>query len=101
MAKSSPLLEVECPCCEAILKVDPTTGTVISHKAKEKPPVIDDIPTAVARLKEEAARRDQKFEKSVADQKNRQDILSKKFDELFKQAKENPDIGPPPKDIDL
>jgi len=28
-------------------------------------------------------------------------VLSKKFDELLKQAKENPDVGPRKKDIDL
>ena len=28
-------------------------------------------------------------------------VLEKKFDELFKQAKENPDMTPPKRDIDL
>jgi hypothetical protein len=28
-------------------------------------------------------------------------VLAKKFDELLKQAKENPDVTPPMRDIDL
>jgi hypothetical protein len=28
-------------------------------------------------------------------------VLEKKFDELFKRAKENPDTKPPTRDIDL
>jgi hypothetical protein len=28
-------------------------------------------------------------------------VLEKKFDELFKRAKENPDQAPPKRDIDL
>ena len=95
------LLEVTCPCCEAALKVDPETSAVISHKAKEKPPPIEDLTTAVSRLKDEAVKRDERFRKSFEEQKTRQDVLNKKFDELFKQAKENPDIRPPQKDIDL
>lgn len=102
MPKPSPaLLEVTCPCCETILKVDPATSAVISHKVKEKPPPIEDLGAAVQRLKGEEARRDEVFRKNMADQKNRQDVLNKKFDELFKQAKENPDDRPFQKEIDL
>ncbi|MBI3281158.1 MAG: hypothetical protein HYZ57_15090, partial [Acidobacteria bacterium] len=73
----------------------------ISHKVPEKPRTIDDLAVAAARLKDEAARREEVFQKSVADQKTRQSVLNKKFDELFKQAKENPDAPPPTRDIDL
>lgn len=101
MPRPSGLLEVQCPCCEAALKVDPETGAVISHKEKPKPKTLDDLNVGVARLKHEAAELDQKFQRSVEHEKNRQQVLSKKFDELFKQAKESPDTGPPQKDIDL
>ena len=101
MPSASRLLEVQCPCCEAALKVDPESGAVISHKEKPKPKTLDDLNVGVARLKNEAAELDQKFQRSVEHEKNRQQVLSKKFDELFKQAKENPDTGPRHKDIDL
>lgn len=94
------LIEVQCPCCEATLKIDPATSTVILHKEKEKPAPIEDLKTAVSQLKQEAARRDERFRKSFEDEKNRQDVLSKKFDELFKQAKSDPDMKPRRKEID-
>ncbi len=94
------LLEVACPCCEAMLKVDPATGAVITHKLKEKPRPIEDLKTAVSRLKQEEVARNEKFNRSVEEQKNRKDVLNRKFDELFKQAKEDPDMVPRRKEID-
>ena len=41
------------------------------------------------------------FLKSVESQKTHHDVLSKKFDEMLKIAKENPDEPPPKRDIDF
>ena len=95
------LIEVECPCCQAQLKVDPETQSVISHKVPEKPPAIEDLAAAVAKLKGEAGRRDEVFRKSVESQKLHGKVLEKKFDEMLRQVKENPDAPPPQRDIDL
>ena len=94
-------LDVQCPCCHATLKVDAETGAVLVHKEAEKPKPIEDIGAAVKGLKAEAAKREEIFQKSLSDQKNRQSVLDRKFDELFKQAKENPDERPFRPDIDL
>jgi hypothetical protein len=94
-------LEVECPCCRAKLKIDAETSAVITHKEAEKPRTVEDIGAAVAALKGEAARREEIFQKSFADQKTRQSVLDKKFDELFKQAKADPNSPPPKRDIDF
>jgi len=37
----------------------------------------------------------------VKEHASHQDVLSKKFDEMLKLAKENPDERPPIRDIDL
>ncbi len=95
------LFEVDCPCCGATLKIDPSTRAVISHKAKEKPREVEDLTEAVERLKGESARREELFQKQLAEQRTHQEVLSRKFDELLKQAKEKPDAEPPVKDIDL
>ena len=95
------LINIECPCCRAALKVDTATGAVITHKQPEKPPAIEDLGAAVKALKGEAARREEIFQKSFADQKNRQSVLDKKFDELFKQAKADPDSPPPKREFDF
>ena len=95
------MIETECPCCEAALKIDPATGAVISFVEKEKPRSVEDLNVAVQKLKGEAARREETFQKRMAEQKTHKDVLNRKFEELFKQAKESPDIEPPTKDIDL
>jgi hypothetical protein len=95
------LIEVACPCCQATLKIDPETRAVISHQVQEKPPAIEDLAAAVAKLKGEAGRRDEVFRKSVETEKMHGKVLEKKFDELLRQAKENPDKTPPKRDIDL
>jgi hypothetical protein len=97
----SELVVVTCPCCQAELHIDPETSAVIRHKEHVKPPTITDIEAAVQKLKAEPGRREEIFKKSVKEQKSHQDVLSKKFDEMLKLAKENPDEGPPLRDIDL
>ena len=84
-----------------LLKIDPETHAVITHKAPEKPPPIEDLAAAVAKLKGEAGRRDEVFRKQVEAEKSRGAVLNSKFDELLRQAKENPDSTPPKRDIDL
>jgi hypothetical protein len=83
------------------MKVDAETGAVLSHKTVEKPPPIEDLAAAVANLKGEAARREDIFQKSFAEQKTRQTVLDRKFEELLKDAKANPDTRPFKRDIDL
>lgn len=95
------LFEVECPCCQATLKIDPVTRTVIHAKEKEKPKAFEDWGKAIAKVKGEAAERENAFQKSLEAHKAQPAVLAKKFDELFKQAKENPDTGPRKRDIDL
>jgi hypothetical protein len=99
MAKD--FIEVDCPCCRTVLKVDAVTGAVLSHKQPEKPPPIEDLAAAVANLKGEAARREEVFQKSFADHNNRKSTLDRKFDELLKQAKSDPDAGPPKREFDF
>ena len=99
MAKA--MFDVECPCCQAILKIDPETRAIIAHTVHEKPLPIQDLAAEVAKLKGEGARREQLFQKSFEAEKAHGKVLEKKFDELFKRAKENPDLEPPKRDIDL
>jgi hypothetical protein len=99
MAKG--LWELKCPCCEAMLKIDPETRAVISHIVPEKPKPIGDLAAEVAKLKSAPGRREEMFQKSFEAEKMHGRVLEKKFEELFKQAKENPDLTPPKRDIDL
>lgn len=84
-----------------MLKVDTGTGIVLAHKQPEKAPIIEDLAAAAAKLKGEAAKRDEIFQKSFTDHQNRQSTMDKKFDELFKQAKEDPNEAPPKRAFDF
>ena len=79
----------------------PATRAVITHKEKPKPAPISDLQTAVSKLRQEEAGRDEKFRKQMEEERSRKDVLNKKFDELFKQVKEDPDsLKPRRKEID-
>ncbi len=99
MAKA--MFEVPCPCCQAILKIDPETRAVIAHTVPEKPRAIEDLAAEVEKLKGAGARREEAFRKQFEAEKSHGKVLEKKFEELFKRAKENPDLTPPKRDIDL
>ena len=94
------LIAVTCPCCKAELHIDPETSAIIRHVEFVKPPSVADIEQAVQKFKGEAGRREEVFKKSVAEHKTHQDVLGKKFDEMLRIAKENPDAPPPKRDID-
>jgi hypothetical protein len=95
------LFEVTCPCCQSTLKIDPDIRAVISHEEHQKPPVFEDFAAAVAKHKGDAGRREEAFQRSFAAEKNSTNVLNRKFDELLKQAKDNPEFGKKPRDIDL
>jgi ribulose kinase len=101
MAENPPLFDVTCPCCNAVLKVDPVDKAVISHTAAVKPKMFNDIEEAARAMKEQDSRRESIFRQSVEAQKHASDLLEKKFQEAVKKAKESPDTGRPIRDFDL
>jgi hypothetical protein len=102
MAKSShEPFEVGCPCCNALLKVDPDTKAVISHVAAVKPKTFNDFEAAAKAMREQEGRKESIFRQAVDAQKNNASLLEKKFQEAVKKAKETPDEGRPLRDFDL
>ncbi|MBK9168635.1 MAG: hypothetical protein IPM24_14355 [Bryobacterales bacterium] len=93
--------EVVCPCCDAVLKIDPETRSVLTHRVPEKPRAIEDLAAEVEKLKSSSSRHEEVFRKNIEKERMHGKVLEKKFDELFKQAKENPDLTPPRRDFDL
>jgi hypothetical protein len=98
---AQPMFDVVCPCCDAILKIDPETRAIIAHTVPVKPLPIEDLAAEVAKLKGAGERREQLFQKQFEAEKSHGKVLEKKFDELFKRAKEDPDTKPRTRDIDL
>jgi hypothetical protein len=102
MAKnpSAPLFEVACPHCHATLKVDAETKSVIAHTAPVAPKMFADFEAAAKSMREQDSRRESLFRQSVEAEKNKADVLEKKFQEAVKKAKETPDTKPI-RDFDL
>ena len=99
MARLKSEIEVPCPCCHAVLVIDTNLGRVISHQEPErghKP----ELSNAQGILAAEAQRREAIFQQSVYSEKTRGDVLSTRFDEALRQAKEEP-VTKPMRDFDL
>ena len=45
--------EITCPCCNAVLKIDPSTRAVIAHTAAVKPKMFNDMEEAARAMKEQ------------------------------------------------
>lgn len=101
MAKSPQSFEVACPCCGALLKVDPATRAVISHVAPVKQKTFSDLDAAARAMRDQEGRKESIFQQAVAAEKNKASVLEKKFQEAVKKAKETPEEGPMIRDMDL
>jgi len=96
-----PSFDVTCPCCGAVLKIDPATQGIITHTAPVKPKTFNDMEEAARAMKEQDSRRDSIFRQSMEAQKHASELLEKKFQEAVKKAKETPDTGKPIRDFEL
>jgi Zn-finger nucleic acid-binding protein len=101
MGLSDEAFEVMCPDCGAMLKIDPVTRSIIAHKSAPKKKMFEDFGEAAKALREADARRDSIFAQSVDAQKNKDDVMAKKFAEAVKKAKESPLTDRPLRDFDL
>jgi len=81
-------INVICPCCEATLTIDASTGAIISHEEKKKKlGSFEDLRTDLDRQKE---LREQIFSQEQEAHKDRKRLLQEKFDEAFKKAEKDP-----------
>ncbi len=101
MGLSDQPFEVMCPDCGGMLKVDPVSRSVIAHTPAPRKKTFEDFGAAAKALKEQDARRESIFAQSVQAEKNKEDVMAKKFAEAVKKAKESPNTGKPLRDFDL
>ena len=90
---------ITCPCCEAVLTVDASTGALVAHEEKKKVlGSFDDLKSDLSRQKE---LREQIFAQEMSSVKDRERLLDEKFKEAMKRA--DVDAGKPfrnPLDLD-
>jgi hypothetical protein len=102
MAKNkSQLIEVACPDCGAMLKVDAEARAIISHTPAPRKKTFEDLESAGRAMRESNERAESIFRQSVDAQKNSADLLEKKFEEALRKAKETPGAGKPLREFDL
>jgi len=92
MAKAKQqIIEVACPDCSAMLKIDVATGLVVSHTSAPRKRTFEDLETAAQALREHEERTQSIFRQSVDAEKNKEDLLEKRFAEALRKAKDAPD----------
>jgi len=95
MAKAKDkIFEVACPDCGAMLKVDAVSGVVVSHTPAPRKRMFEDLETAAKAMREHDERKESIFRQSVDAEKNKADLMEKKFAEALKKAKDAPDVKP-------
>jgi hypothetical protein len=85
-------IDITCPCCGALLKVDPGTGSIVWAEKKKEP--AKDFDELVTRVRSHKNVLDEKFARSVQQTKNQKEILDKKFEEARRRAAQNPNERP-------
>ena len=88
-----------CPCCDATLTVDATTGALIAHEEKKK--VHGSFEELKGEMSKQKEHREQIFAQEMSSMKDRERILDEKFKEALKRA--DTDSGKPfrnPLDLD-
>jgi len=92
--------EVACPDCGAMLKIDAATGLVVSHTSAPRKRMFEDLDAAAQAMREQDERKESIFRQSVDAEKNKADLLEKKFAEALRKAKDAPE-GKPLREFDL
>lgn len=94
------LIEVACPDCGAMLKIDAATGVMVSHTPAPRKRMFEDLETAAKAMREQDERKESIFRQSIEAEKNKEDLFEKKFAEALRKAKDAPE-GKPLREFDL
>jgi len=94
------IIEITCPDCSAVIKVDAVSGLVVSHTPAPRKRMFEDLETAAKAMREQDERKESIFRQSVDAERNKADLLEKKFAEALRKAKDAPQ-GKPLRDFDL
>jgi len=96
-----PIFEIACPDCGAMVKVDAATQTVIAHTPAPRKRTFEDLEAAARGMREQEERKESLFRQAVDAERNKTDLLDKRFAEALRKAKETPGTGKPLREFDL
>jgi hypothetical protein len=77
-----------------VLKVDAAMGVVVTHTPAPRKRTFEDLETAAKAMREQNDRKESIFRQSVEAEKNKEDLLEKKFAEALRKAKDAPEEKP-------
>jgi hypothetical protein len=97
--RPSTAFDVTCPCCKAVLTVDAEVRAVLAHRGPPKTGPLASLDKAMDHLRGAGARREAAFRQAAEAERTKGDVLSRKFGEGLKRAKDDP--NPPIRPIDL
>ena len=83
-----------------MIKIDAATGLVVSHTSAPRKRMFEDLETAAKAMRERDERKESIFRQSVDAERNKAELLEKKFAEALRKAKDAPE-GRPLRDFDL
>jgi hypothetical protein len=92
--------ELACPDCGAMMKIDAATGLLVSHTPAPRKRTFEDLETAAQAMRAQDERKESIFRQSLDAEKNKDDLLAKKFAEALRKAKDAPE-GKPLREFDL
>ena len=93
--------DVTCPECGGMLRIDPGTRAVIAHTPPPRKRTFEDFETAAKAMREGDERRESLFRQAVNAEKNKDDVMEKRFAEALRKARESPATERPLRDFDL
>lgn len=94
------VVEAICPDCGATLRIDTQTGAIVSHTPAPRKRTFEDLETAAKAMREQDDRKESIFRQSLEAEKNKEDLLEKRFAEALRKAKDAP-AGKPLREFDL
>lgn len=83
-----------------MLRVDGETGLVVSHTPAPRKRMFEDLETAAKAMREQEERKESLFRQSIDAEKNKADLMEKRFAEAVRKAKDAPE-GKPLREFDL
>ncbi|KAA3606695.1 MAG: hypothetical protein DWQ01_16905 [Planctomycetota bacterium] len=88
-------LEVRCPCCETLIRIDPATGAILGHGDRPK-----DLGEAVRRAEDRDLRSEDVFAQALKAERNRQAELDALFQKAQDKARDQDDDKAPDNPLD-
>jgi hypothetical protein len=97
----SQVFDILCPDCGGMLKIDSATRSVIAHTPAPRKRTFEDLEAAARGMREQDERTESIFRQAVDAEKNKTDVMEKRFAEALRKAKETPGTGKPLREFDL